>query len=599
MSQTVGQFLVNDVLPEGYKITGPVTNKGLHDHVVELAKKNPQQYVTTISALKRRGDEIATLEGISVGLDDIAPQYGPRNEILKKHLDHIDKATTQEDRAHRVAAAQKELLEHTKQHPGSMTHMALSGARGNPAQLMKIVATQLATVHPKQGIDPYLIRHSYSEGLTPAEYWVTMPEIRANEVQARISVSEPGEVAKVLVNNMTNQVITRVDCGTSAGIRMAITDSHILDRHTQADRGLPRNTLVTPQIIQQLKIKNIHDVMIRSPMTCAATHGICQMCQGLDEKGNLHTIGRNVGVRAAQALAEPLTQMALSARHGTLTIKGQNGMPTGLKGVRQLLDVPQIFRAEALLAPSDGIVTQIEEAPQGGHYLYLGNQKLYVRPELILKVRKGDHVEHGDILTSGIPHPMKVVAAKGLGAGRHYFVNALQHVYDSEGVHLDRRHLELLAKSEMNHVRLTEADPHHPELLKGDIINYNAFKDAYQKDAEHMPLHESIGFRLGGEVLHHTVGTRITPVLAKDLHNRGIKEVLVAKNLPQVEFVMKPYTQNPLLEPDWLGRLAHRQLKNTLLHSAATGAESDIHGTHPVPAYAFGAELRHGPDGTY
>lgn len=596
---SVGHFLLNDVLPASHAIHGPITNKGLHDHVVGLAKSHPEVYVTAISALKRRGDEIATLEGVSVGLDDITPAYGARDALLAPHYATIAAAKTPEARANAVAAAQQDLLAHTKLHPGSMTHMALSGARGNPGQLMKIVATPLAAVHPRRGIDPFLLRHSYAEGLSPAEYWVTMPEVRANEVQARISVAEPGEMAKVLVNNMVGQVVTVTDCGTTAGLKMALHDAHVLDRHAQADQGVARNTLVTPQLVHQLEARGVTALLVRSPMTCAATHGVCQLCQGLNEKGQTHRVGTNVGVRAAQALAEPLTQMALSARHGGLLVKGAVSFPTGLKGVRQLLEVPLAFKGEAVLAPHDGVVTRIEVAPQGGHYVHLDGDKLYAKPELTVTTPVGAHVEAGDALTNGIPHPIKVVAAKGLGAGRAYFVEALHKVYAAEGVNLDKRHLELLAKSEMNHVRLLDHDPRHPELMKGDVINYNAFRAAYAAEGERVALADAIGQRLGADLLHHTVGTRVTPTLAHDLKGRGVREVVVARHLPEVEFVMKPFAQNPLLEPDWMARLAHRQLKGTLQTAAATGGESDLHGTHVVPAYAYGAELRHGPEGTY
>lgn len=596
---SVGHFLINDVLPETHKISGPVTNKSVHDHVVGLAKEKPAEYVKVITALKRRGDEIATLEGVSVGLDDIAPDYKARDAILKPAIAKIERAKNDIEREKLVIEAQNALLDYTKKHPGSMTHMALSGARGNPAQLMKIVATPLAAVHPKHGIERIPIKRSYSEGLTAAEYWSTVPEVRANNVATVVSVSEPGEMAKVLVNNMIGTTVTVADCGTKNGVHMRLDDGHIFDRYAQDSHGIARNTLVTPRLVQELKTKNVHELLVRSPMTCAASHGVCQHCQGHSEKGQLHGIGAPVGVRAAQALAEPLTQMALSSKHAVLTIKERKLEPTGLKGVRQYLEVPKAFKFEAVLAPHAGVVTKIEKAPQGGHYIVVGSEKLYARPELAVTAKVGVRVEHGDALTDGVPNPQKVVAAKGLGAGRNYFVNAVHRVYQGDGINLDKRHLELLAKSEMNHVRFLETDDHHPEFLKGDVVNYNAFRDAYIKDAKRVPLDQAIGSLLGQEVLHHTVGTPITPGLAQELKSKGVREVMVNKRLPQVEFVMKPFAMNPLLESDWMARLAHRYLKGSLQQAAQFGETSDIHGTHPIPAYAYGAELRHGPSGQY
>lgn len=591
---TVGKLLINEILPDKYKITGPITNKSLHEKLVPLAKEAPMEYVKTITALKNRGDRIATLEGVSVGLEDIKPQYAERDKILDPIIKKVESVESNDEKRKHIVDAQEKLLNYTKKHPGSMTQMALSGARGNAAQLMKIVGTPLAAVNPKRGVDPFIIKRSYSEGLTPAEYWVTIPEVRYNEVQARISVSEPGEVAKVLVNNMINKIITTTDCGTKAGIHMSIDDGHIIDRYIAGTHDL-----ITPTIVQNLKSKGTKELLVRSPMTCAAQTGVCQFCQGLDEKGKLHTIGSPIGVRAAQAMAEPLTQMALSSRHGSLTIKNKAEMPEGLKGVRQMLDIPNVFQHEAVLSPIMGVISKIEKAPQGGNYIYLGKIKLYASPEQELKITEGQTVEPGDPLTSGVPHPAKLVNLKGIGEGRKQFVNTLHQIYKNEGVDIEKRHLEILAKSEMNHIRLLDQDEEHPELLKGDVINYNAFKQTYAKDSIEIPTRDAIGKKLGEEILHYTVGTTITPTLAKELVNRGINVVKIAKSMPNVEFIMKPFTQNPMLDSDWMGRLSHRFLSSSLQQTAHLGEISDIHGSHPVPAYAYGAEMRKGPGGTY
>lgn len=597
---TVGHFLINDVMPDGYKVTGPLTNKQLQNQLVGLAKADPSRYADTIMRLKRRGDEIATLEGISVGLDDIEPDYAPRDQILNDAQKDLDRLTDPVDRQKAIVDAQKKLLDLTVQHKGSMTAMATSGARGNPAQLMKIIASPLVANDPKRGPGSFLIRHSYAEGLTPAEYWTTTPEARANNVATVVSVAKPGEMAKVMVANLQSKVITMSDCGTKAGVHLHADDPNILDRYVaDTSNGLPRNTLITPAIAQTLRSKGVRDVFVRSPMTCAANQGVCQHCMGLDEKGHQRAVGINVGVRSAQAMTEPLTQMALSSKHAVLTIKEKKLEPAGFKGVLQLLEIPQNFQHEAALAPKTGIVTNIEKAPQGGFFITVENNRVYAAPQLTVTVKKGDHVEMGDALTNGIPHPAKLIQHKGIGAARQYFVNALDRVYKSEGVGLDRRHFELLAKTNMNTVRLLEADDRHPEFLKGEPINYNSFRDAYANSVTKKKLEDAVGERLGEEVFHHTVGTPITPSLINELRARGIREVQVTLGAPRVEFVMRNFAMNPLMDKDWMGRLGHRYLKGSILQGAHQGEESDIHGTHPVPAYAFGAELRHNPDGRY
>ena len=599
---TAGHFLLNEALPVGYQIHGAVTTKELHSAMVRMAKADPRLYAETITKLKRRGDEITSLEGISVGLDDIAPDYAKRDAIMVPAIKAFRDAK-KEDKPKILIDTQNQILEYTKKHPGSMTLMATSGARGKPGQLMKIVGTPLGVADPQGEIIPWMIQKSYSEGVRPADYWVTLQDARQNHVQGLVSVSEPGEATKLLVANMTTNVVTKPDCGTHNGIRMALDDGHITDRYTPSDQhGLPRNTLITSRLVQELKARGgIEWLLVRSPMTCAESVGVCQHCWGLNEQGKLHGVGINVGIRSAQAMSEPLTQMALSSKHGVLMIKPKTLELSGLKGVRQFLEIPKIFKGEAVISPIATHVTAVEKAPQGGHFITVkGVRKpLYAEPRLSVTVAPGDVVEAGDTLTNGVPRPDAVVAHKGIGAGRDYFVKGLHKIYDSSGVNFDKRHFELLAKSELSHVRFTDHDDNHPEFLKGDVVHYNAFAKAYEKDSDSIALDAALNRRLAKEVHHHTVGTLITPSLIKELKGIGVKEVSVARHMPDVEFIMKPLAQNPLLDPDWLGRLAHRHLKGTIGQAVHTGQESNIHGYHPVPAFAYGAELRYSPDGTY
>ena len=45
------------------------------------------------------------------------------------------------------------------------------------------------------------------------------------------------------------------------------------------------------------------------------------------------------------------------------------------------------------------------------------------------------------------------------------------------------------------------------------------------------------------------------------------------------------------LREDWMAKLQHQRLGQTILDAAATLGRSDIHGLHPVPGMAYGAEF--------
>ena len=391
---------------------------------------------------------------------------------------------------------------------------------------------------------------------------------------------------------MGDQLVSTQDCGTKNGIAMLGTDPHLIDRYLVDGR------LVTPQLASSLS----HDgksVVVRSPMTCEAHHGVCQKCQGLSPSGHQHPIGTNVGVRAAQALSEPLTQFSLNAKHGgRVAHVDDEKRLEGIKGVRALLEMPSSFAHKAVLAGHDGTVDKIVAAPQGGHYVHLGAAQHYVAPEHKVIVGIGQSVYAGDMLSDGVPRPDEVVAHKGLGEGRRYLVDALSDVYKRAGSEIDKRHLETLAKSTLNHVQIIDPGE-HDAFIKGDVINYNRFAAAFADNRKHVQLADAHGETLGSPVLHHTAGTLITQPIADQLAKHGITSVTIANGGPRAIPDVRAASRTPLLNPDWMARLAHRYLKETLLTGIHRGDVSNLHGASPVPAYVAGTEFGHGQEGTY
>lgn len=596
-AQPYGRFLLNQSLPDEHRITGPITKKELKERMNVLARTDPARYARSITRLKRQGDRLSTLEGLSIGLDDITPDYKERNRRMAPLRRKFQNATTDAARRQIAGEAQKELLDIVDKHQGSLTLQVKSGARGNPAQYAKMVSGLGYARTPGGKAVPWLIEQSYSEGLSPANHWATTGESMMDVIKTYTAISEPGELSKKLVAGMADAVVTIMDCGTHNGIPARTTSPDAIDRYLARDAGpFKKGTLVTPNNQSQLA-KVSSRIMVRSPMTCEAADGVCQKCQGLDEKGNLHSPGINVGVRAAQAMSEPLTQFALNAKHGGRTLESDKSQVHGIAGFRQIIETPRQFVNQATLAAKDGQISRIAKAPQGGHFVHIGETKHYVTPELRVTVEKGDKVAAGDTLSEGIPKPDEVVHHKGINAGRLYMVKTLKNLYKGQGKDLDSRHFELLAKSGLNHVRIME-DP-SGAFIKGDIVGYNALRADLSKRVKLVKLTDAVGETLGKEYTPYSVGMRVTPQMVRDLKSQGVPEVFIAPRAPSVEFVMKSATNVPKMHPDWMARMAHQGLKATVLQAAQKGEISQLHGTHPVPAYAYGVEFGQGPEGRY
>lgn len=598
MAQTLGLYLLNSALPKGHAFEGTVDNKNLQKTLAKLAKEDPQAYVKSVQEIKRLGDEFSTVEGVSVGLDDIAPDYASRDKILKPAMQKIKGIKDPTARTDLLIETQGKLRELAGKNQGDLGLMSRSGGRGNVTQLMKTVSGPVAVTDVNGSVVPWLIGRSYSEGLKPSEAWVAGSEARRSVIEGKTEVVEPGEVGKLMTQTMIDQVVTQPDCGTTNGILVPVTDtSDLMDRFLAKDsHGFKRNTLIDSKVANALKAKG-GDVVVRSPLTCSFhAGGICQKCAGLDEHGQEHSTGVNIGVRAAQSLSEPLTQFSLSSKHATRLAKGKSTELEGIDAVKSLLEVPKSFLHAATLATVDGKVDSITAAPQGGHYIHISKTEHYVPPDLGITVAKGDNVEAGDMLSEGTPRPDQVVELRGLGVGRKYLVDKLHDVYKKAGVDIDKRHLELLARAAVTHVEVQD-DP-TGEFVRGDTVPFSQMRSRLSHGAESVSLDKAHGKVLAEDYLQYSAGTKVTPKVEAALRPH-LSEVKVAVEPPSFKFIQPPIAQAPLLREDWLARLGHRYLKGTIQEGAQQGQAAEIHGIHPIPGLIVGTDFGRGPGGAY
>jgi len=598
MSKTFGQFLVEDVVPPHLrsKIRGPLTKKELYRVLYEYAKENPHDAAERMDRLRELGHELAMTEGLSIGLDDISPDYSVREQIIKPALLKIKKAVP-EKREKILAETQNKLLDATKKFHGTQAILVSSGARGKPIQLMRSFLAPVAARTSKGEINPWMIHHSYSQGLRPSEMFTANIESRQNQISSNLAVTEPGDFSKILVNNMTDQLVLEEDCGTQNGITSSTDDPNIVDRVlAQPAYGIPAGSIITSEVFNKLRKKK-GTVIVRSPMTCEAHEGVCQKCYGLNEYGSFPEIGTNVGVRSAQAITEPLTQFVLSAKHGVRQPGADKLKIEGLAGLRSFLEMPQSFMNKATLSSERGKVSKVEQAPQGGFNVVVNNKEHYVPPGLRILVKKGENVFPGKALSDGIPKPDEVVKYLGLGEGRKYVVSQLHDLYKRQGLDLDKRHFEILAKSHLNQVEI-QNDP-EGRYFPGELVDYNNFVKRLGQDIEELPLSRAQGKLLAKNYLHHLAGTELTPEVLSDLKKNKFKTVLTIAKPPDISFIVRPITRNPLLNPDWMARLAHRHLKESLLEGVHYAQKTNLHGSHPIPAFVYGLEFGQGPGRRY
>ena len=337
----------------------------------------------------------------------------------------------------------------------------------------------------------------------------------------------------------------------------------------------------------------------------------CRLAEVIDAVANYNTTSADPFVRAVRKsvtkLGERQCRDITVAHADSLFVlanglivsntKHSGGMTSGKKEdlagfdiINQLFQSPKQFAHAAAVATVDGEVERIVPAPQGGFNVYIGNTPHYVLPENITEVAVGDKVEAGDQLSDGLLNPRDVLEYKGVGEARRYLTERATKAFRDSGYAVHRRNMELLVRGVINHAEL---DDDVGPFTIGDVVDYSTLASTYKprEDSKVLDINASIGQYLEQPALHHTIGTRVTDRVAKQLHKHGYKDVTVNTAAP----LFKPRSFGlravPQQEKDWLAQLGSSHLTKNLLKNVHRGSESNLQGLHPVPAMAKSVDL--------
>ena len=600
---TYANLVIESQLPQELRNLGRKYDKKMVATLLrEVATRSPELYDKVVDSLLQVGDTFATRHGLSFDYDKEFLKSPERDSVVNQAEKDVKAVLSSKmpekaklSRITEIFKVSGKKLEDAVLRSGKKRGTYLykeytSGAKGNPLQLRMINEAPLGVVDHKDRPIPMVIKNSYAEGLTPGELFAASYGARKGLMATKMSTADTGAFEKALTVMNISTVITEHDCGTSNGLMFSTSDNHNVDKYLAAQAGsYSRNELITDTMLSALKRKGVSQIRVRSPMTCEARDGgLCSKCFGKDENNRVPSIGDNVGVNAAQGMAEPLTQMSMDTKH-TGGAVGSESLKGGFQAVRQLLTVPKNFTNAALVAPGDGPVSDISKAPQGGSYVVVAGQKLYAPVGTQLSVKKGDMVRAGDVLSDGMVNPVDMVNTVGLGAARTSMLRSLRDIYKISGKDTPRRHFEVTVKNMLSHVEATDLDSGH---LPGDVFKISAVQELGDSSKHEMPLTLAAGKYLARNYLEHTIGTKIGARVVSDLQNGGITKVMVTERAPAFSPKVSSLVSVPRFDEDFLARLGSSHLKDSLLAAAHLGHESKLHNTkNPIPAFVWGADF--------
>jgi len=401
-----------------------------------LLQYGERETIKFLERLKQSGFYYATKAGISLGIEDLDIPHDKPILITKTQIENIKidqyiecGSLTNVEKTQYLIEIWNQTSDTLRQiaiqnfkikNPVNPVYMmAFSGARGNVSQVRQLIAMRGLMADPQGAILEFPIQSNFREGLTITEYLISCYGARKGLVDTALRTATSGYLTRRLVDSAQHAVISIHDCKTKKYKKVeGVNFTNLL-----IGRVLAKTIHISPtisylknEIISEKAASLISNtqktVLIRSPLTCAATTSICQLCYGSNlSSGSLVQIGEAVGVIAAQSIGEPGTQLTMRTFHtggvGVFSDQALKPICSPISGkVTFLNSLPGHF----VRTPNGKIVYMVKYTPSGQniHILQVVNFESQIQyftitenqlpPGSILFVKNGEYIKTKQLL---------------------------------------------------------------------------------------------------------------------------------------------------------------------------------------------------------
>jgi len=467
---TMGRLIFNDILHQGMPYFNCALGKKGCARVIDetyRAKGRPAT-IELLDRLKETGFKRSCLAGLSFGITDLRIPSAKQTIIdaTQKQVDKVERsyqagAITHGERynqlldrwTHCREEVTKELLRELKTdrrdengrelptddkkgkaYLNPVWLMSDSGARGNVSQIQQLAGMRGLMSKPSGEIIETPIKANAREGMSVLEYFSSTHGARKGLADTALKTADSGYLTRKLADVAQNVFITSHTCETKQGITKKATykgeeidvplrDSIIGRTARETVRNpitdeliVAENELITETAARKIEALGIDSVMVRSPLTCESSRGMCALCYGQDmSTGKLVEEGLAVGIMGAQSIGEPGTQLTMRTFHtggigkrdildteyraqhsGTVEIRDANEVPVKDDDGRDVLVALKRAGEIAILDPK-------------GREL----EKYKVQYGAYILVKPGTTVKKGDHLVKWEAHRTPILAEKG------------------------------------------------------------------------------------------------------------------------------------------------------------------------------------------
>jgi DNA-directed RNA polymerase subunit beta' len=517
---TVGRIIFNEKIeraladalgeefdPEGFAFANEALKKrDVNEMVSELVETYGAPAVSRVlDAFKDLGFHYATQAGITVSKNnvvsppdkaEILDRYEKQTAAIQGQYD--DGYITAEERHEAVTAhwnkATDEVAQAMEENLDELNPiymMANSGARGSFKQIRQLAGMRGLMANPKGEIIERPIKANFMEGLSVLEYFISTHGARKGLADTALRTADSGYLTRRLVDVAQDVIVRDEDCKTKDHIEMALRkdDGSLNDNLVgrlaakKFETKRKRELLKRNQEITLAEVEEIAEafgdaevaVPVRSTLKCEAESGVCRSCYGVaPATGSMVDIGDAVGIIAAQSIGEPGTQLTMRTFH-TGGVAGQD-ITQGLPRIVELFEARKP-KGLAQMAEEAGKVS-VEETDKALKAIITasdGEEHAYsFPPRTRLHVADGDKVEVGQQLNEGSLYPADLLAIRGRTETELYLVAEVQKVYRAQGVDINDKHIELIARQMLKKMRVESKGS--TSLLPGQLEDRGALK---------------------------------------------------------------------------------------------------------------------------
>ena len=495
---------------EAMPLVDAVKKKDLGKVIAEVFKRyDADQTAEILDQIKSLGFEYSTVAGITVALSDIevAPhkdEYIDEGRVKADQLKHLQRKgmlTMEEWERHlsKMWDDQKDKIVTSlmknlpRKNPINM--MATSGARGNASnftQLAGMRGLMAKPGHAKAGAGEYVptiievpIYSCFREGLNVSEFFISTHGVRKGLTDTALKTAESGYLTRRLVDVAQDVIIKEDDCGTDKGYWIETlmdrkTNSvieplqdRLVGRYSKQDVTDPKtgeliiasDEFITDELAKKIVDAGVTGMYIRSVFTCKSRLGLCRKCYGRNmATGKDVEVGEAIGIMAAQSIGEPGTQLTMRTFHtGGVAGAGAEDITQGLPRVEELFEA-RCPKGVAVIAQISGEITSIEriEGTMRQEVIITNehesvSHKINANQSMRPWVQIGAKIEAGVALTEGPLDPKELLRVAGVREVQDYILKEVKKVYQSQGIEISDKHLEVMIKQMMKKVIVVES----------------------------------------------------------------------------------------------------------------------------------------------